>query len=75
MVDRGVTGLLVQPGDERALAEAIDTLHADRRLAERMGRAGRRKAASVFSLERHAERVAVLYDSLLAAKESRRRRT
>ena len=74
MVDHGVTGILVQPGDERSLAEAIDTLHADRRLAERMGRAGRRKAAKIFSLELHAERVAALYDSLLAAKAARRRR-
>jgi phosphatidylinositol alpha-1,6-mannosyltransferase len=40
----GVTGLLVDPLDELALAEAITTLLLDRRLAGRLGAAGRRRA-------------------------------
>jgi phosphatidylinositol alpha-1,6-mannosyltransferase len=40
----GVTGLLVDPLDELALAEAITTLLLDRQLADRLGAAGRRRA-------------------------------
>jgi len=36
----GVTGLLVDPGDPAAVAEAITTLMLDRELAARLGRAG-----------------------------------
>jgi rhamnosyl/mannosyltransferase len=48
----GVTGLVVPPRDPAALAGALNTLLADRPLAQRMGEAGRERAVNEFSLER-----------------------
>ena len=42
LVEDGVTGLVAEP-DPRALAEAVDALHADRARARRMGERGREK--------------------------------
>ena len=47
-VRAGVTGLLVEPGDEAALAEAIRRLVEDSDLRRRLGENGRR-FASQFS--------------------------
>lgn len=46
VVEDGVNGLLVEPGDARALAAAIDRLLADPALAERLGRAAADTAAA-----------------------------
>ena len=43
VVDDGVTGLLVPPRDERALADALVTLLEDDELRHKMGAAGRNK--------------------------------
>lgn len=47
----GVTGLHVRPGDTGQLRNALERLVADRSLRERLGAAGRARAAS-YSLER-----------------------
>jgi len=44
MIENGVDGLLVPPGDAVALRKAMQLLLADPELAERMGAAGRRNA-------------------------------
>jgi glycosyltransferase involved in cell wall biosynthesis len=61
-------GVLVQPGDARALGDAIAALAAapDERLA--MGRAARRHVASRFGSGRLVEEVGDLYDELLASR-------
>ena len=46
VVEDGVNGLLVEPGDARALAAAIDRLLADPALAERLGRVAADTAAA-----------------------------
>ena len=51
MVDDGNTGLLVEPGDETGLADALEQLAADPALATRMGNAGRDRALRLFSRE------------------------
>ena len=48
----GETGLVVPPGDAVALAQAINTLLADPELRQRMGAAGRRRVAELFSRQR-----------------------
>jgi starch synthase len=62
VIDDGVTGLLVPPGDETALAGAIGSLLADRKLADRMGQAGRQRAISNFSRTAYAAAWQRVYD-------------
>ena len=51
IVTDGETGLLVEPGDESALAEAMARLLDDEALAERMGAAGRVAVRDKFSYQ------------------------
>jgi starch synthase len=48
MVEHGVSGLLVQPADDHGLVRAIESLVRDRRLAARMGAAGRERVLQRF---------------------------
>jgi glycosyltransferase involved in cell wall biosynthesis len=48
MVEEGVTGLLVEPGDDAGLVGAVRTLVADEAVSSRMGMAGRRRAEQLF---------------------------
>jgi glycosyltransferase involved in cell wall biosynthesis len=50
-VDENVTGLLVPPRDEKALAKAIVTLLRDPDLRRRFGQAGRTRVVEEFSVE------------------------
>ena len=68
-VEDGVTGILVPARDPIALADAILRVAADPDLAQRMGAAGRRRAAE-FDVNRMIERVGRLYRQLLRAEES-----
>ena len=49
LVDDGVTGLLVPPGDTLALAAALRRLLTDRELAAGLGAAARRRAVERYS--------------------------
>lgn len=42
LIEHGINGLLVPPGDPYALAEALDSLRRDLELRERLGRTARR---------------------------------
>jgi glycosyltransferase involved in cell wall biosynthesis len=61
----GVSGLLVRPGDARALARALSELLADPDRQAAMGAAGRAYAAEHFSKERH---LTTLLDSYAQAR-------
>jgi glycosyltransferase involved in cell wall biosynthesis len=50
LVDHGVSGLLIPPGDENALAQSIDRLLADGALRRKMGKAGRCKVMAEFDI-------------------------
>lgn len=65
-VEAEVTGLRVAAGDDIALANALSRVLADRSLAERFGQAGRRRALSLFSLERCVARFETLHESLVS---------
>jgi glycosyltransferase involved in cell wall biosynthesis len=67
LVEEGVTGLLVPPRDEDALAHAITTLLADSLLRERMGQRGRERAVAEFALDNILARTLSLYESVLDA--------
>jgi glycosyltransferase involved in cell wall biosynthesis len=55
LVEDGVTGLLVPPGDPRALRAALDRLLADPVLRTRLGREGRRRVSTLCSRDRVAD--------------------
>jgi glycosyltransferase involved in cell wall biosynthesis len=59
-----VTGLLVPPGDEAALAEGVGRLADDARLRAEMGEAGRRRAKDHFTWTVLAGEVAKVYERL-----------
>jgi glycosyltransferase involved in cell wall biosynthesis len=65
IVSQGITGLLVPPADPAALAAAILSLLEDPVRAARLGTAGRRRAASDFSLSRHLAAIEGLYARML----------
>jgi glycosyltransferase involved in cell wall biosynthesis len=61
LVEDGVTGLLVPPGDPAPLARAMADLGGDLGGAARMGEAGRRRALDRFLQERCTDRTELLY--------------
>ena len=62
----GTTGLLVAPGDARALAAAIDRLAGDPDERRRMGEEGRRRVEECYSSDRHVEGVIGVYEQLVS---------
>lgn len=65
LVAHGETGLLVEPDDEVALAQAISTLVANPAYAERLGRGARRRASEHFSYRAMVEGVIRVYREVL----------
>jgi glycosyltransferase involved in cell wall biosynthesis len=63
MVIQDETGFLVQPGDAVALAAAIERLINDCSSAQRLGRAGRQRAQTLFSIEKNARELLALLPS------------
>lgn len=66
VVDSGIDGLLIPPGDAQAMASAIERLLDDARLRDRLGRAGLAKVRSRYTLAGHAALVESVWDSLTA---------
>lgn len=66
LVEDGVTGLLVPPRDARALEEAMLELLRTPGRREEMGRRGREKAASTYSVERVLAQTLAYYQSILS---------
>jgi len=67
-VDDGVTGFLVEPGDARALREAIGRLVGDAGLRDAMGRAARERFERHFAADVVIDRIEQLYTSLLETR-------
>ena len=61
IVEHDVTGILVEPGDVRGLALALDRLSSERAEAERMGAAGRQRALELFGLDDMLDRTEAIY--------------
>ncbi len=51
LIDHGVNGLMVEPGNPEAFGEAIATLLCDSQLRREMGRRGREKVLEAFRLD------------------------
>jgi glycosyltransferase involved in cell wall biosynthesis len=54
-------GLLTQPGDAHALADALQLLAADPELCRRLAKAGRETVVREFNIHRSAEQMAALF--------------
>jgi glycosyltransferase involved in cell wall biosynthesis len=65
VVQDGITGFLVQPGDETALRERLDQLLRDPALAARLGRNARELVQQRFTWEACAQRCLAAYEDLL----------
>jgi glycosyltransferase involved in cell wall biosynthesis len=65
LIEDGVTGFIVPPGDLRSLAARLSLLLSDREGARRMGAAARRKAGSELSLLAMSEGYRNLYCGIL----------
>jgi glycosyltransferase involved in cell wall biosynthesis len=70
VMTHGETGLIVPPGDARALADAILQLFSDPLQAQTMAQAARKHVEIHFSAQRQAEEYLALYHFLLQ-KEAR----
>ncbi|MBA3948534.1 MAG: glycosyltransferase [Acidobacteria bacterium] len=60
----GETGLLAPPLDSASLGAGIASVLADPAAAERMGRAGRARVQSLYSVSRHLTGLTALYESV-----------
>jgi glycosyltransferase involved in cell wall biosynthesis len=71
LVEDGVTGLLVDPGDPAALAGALAELLGDRERRTEMGLKGRKRRRSEFDIDVMVERIEQLYEELYRGKRGR----
>jgi glycosyltransferase involved in cell wall biosynthesis len=74
LIEDGVHGLLVPPGDAAWLADAIARLLGDRDLAQRLGAAARRRALEHYSRAAMVRRFENFYEGLLETSSERQRR-
>lgn len=65
IVQDGITGLLVKPGDSSGMAKCIKKLLDDKYLAEQYGNAGRKRVETMFTIERNTRETENVYLELL----------
>jgi glycosyltransferase involved in cell wall biosynthesis len=75
IIDDGRTGVLVPPGDARALATALTGLLADPARARTLAEAGRAAAVRRFSLQAMLDGVERQIREVLAARSTGQRRS
>ena len=64
-LEQGAAGVLVQPGDPRALAVAIERLLNDQHLARTLGARAACKAAAEYEVSTMVRRYSSIYDVIL----------
>jgi glycosyltransferase involved in cell wall biosynthesis len=64
VIDEGINGYLIEPGDYKALAQKILLLIGDAPLRERIGRANREKVIRHYSEEMIFKKLEAIYDKL-----------
>ena len=65
VIEDGVSGVLVERGDSRAMADGVVAILQDAPLAARLGEAGRRRVVDVYSAASMAGQMEELYGGLL----------
>jgi glycosyltransferase involved in cell wall biosynthesis len=68
LVEHGVNGYLVSPGNAKELEHAIFTILDDPSLATRMGKEGRKRISNRFSAATMVDSIEQVYRELLARK-------
>ena len=68
LIEEGLNGYLVNPGNERELASALLSILNDRGLATQMGKAGRKKMTDRFSAGMMVRSIEMVYTELLKRK-------
>lgn len=71
LIEDGVSGLLVEPGNPEALADAMAKLLDCNGLAERLGAAGRRKVLAEFSVSRYARELSEFWKRAVSDRVNR----
>jgi glycosyltransferase involved in cell wall biosynthesis len=66
IIENGVSGILVPPGDYAATAEAVDLLLADEEKRRNMAAAGLERVSKHFLMDQNIERIQELYEKLLS---------
>jgi len=61
LVEDGISGLLTEPGDARAIADALECLDGNPNYREQLGKAGRLMVEQEFDLTKSAQRLAGLF--------------
>lgn len=69
LVEEGVTGFLVPPGDAAAMANILKQLAGEQRLRATLGASGRARIVNEFSLERLLSQTEAIFQNLLAARD------
>lgn len=69
IVEEGVNGLFVAEQDARDLAEKIIALANDPALRARMGEANKQKYANFYTVEHYGQRMAAVFDELVARQK------
>lgn len=72
LVEDGVTGLLVPPGDAKALADALRFILSDAKRAEAMGRAARARWEELYSLSPFYHDTQKVYEEAINSLPPRR---
>lgn len=70
LIEDGITGLLIEPGDVEGLARAVRYLLLNPKEAQRMGQAGRARLVSQFNCDRTVKQLEALYRGALSKKGS-----
>jgi glycosyltransferase involved in cell wall biosynthesis len=73
LVDHGVTGLIVDPGDVDSLAAAVSDILGDPARSDAFGAAGRAKAEGGFRTAAVAARVRAVYDEICGPNPTARK--
>lgn len=68
LIEEGLNGYLVSPGNEKELASAVLSILNDKGLATKMGKAGRKKMTDRFSADTMVRSIEKVYRELLKRK-------
>jgi len=65
VVQDGITGFLVEPGDTSRMAKSMRKLLQNKSLSEQYGKAGRKRVEEMFTIERNIKETEDVYLELL----------